>query len=359
MRAALVMAAVALVGAGVRAVPAAAPFTCVEHSASCPSLANGDALPQRLSDTGLYLPGTRTVDPRNRPYSPQYPLWTDGAAKSRWVRLPHGGRIDASAADDWNVPVGTTFWKEFAFAGRKVETRLSQRVTTDRWAYASYVWNDAQTEARLAPEQGVPAVVEVASGKRHDVPARTDCRTCHENGGSPALGFTALQLSDDRDPAAPHGEPLQAGTVTLRTLLAETLLEPADPALRQHAPRIAGDPRSRAALGYLTGNCGHCHNERSAVATVRFPLRVPVFARPAQTDDIVAQLLARVTTWDLPGRVPGTSAMIEPGVPDLSVLLARMRSRRPSSQMPPLGTVVADREALELMTAWIAAMPRR
>jgi len=359
VKAALVAASVALLVAGLRAVPNASPFTCVESSSSCPSHVNATALPGRLSDTGLYLPGTLTVDPRNRSYAPQYPLWTDGAAKSRWVRLPPGGHIDASAADDWSVPVGTTFWKEFAFAGRKVETRMLQRVTSERWSYASYVWNDAQTDALLAPDQGVPAVAEVASGKRHDIPARADCRTCHENGGSPALGFTALQLSDDRDPAAPHGELLQPGMVTLRTLIAEKRLEPVHPALLRHAPRIAGDPRTRTALGYLTGNCGHCHNERSAVATVRFPLRAAGFARPAQVDDVVAQLLARVTTWDLPGRAPGTSAMIEPGVPDLSVLVARMRSRRPSSQMPPLGTVVADREALDLIAAWIAAMPRR
>ena len=56
-------------------------------------------LPERLSDTGLYEPGTRSVDPRNRPFAPQYPLWTDGAAKARWLRLPPGTRIDARNVD--------------------------------------------------------------------------------------------------------------------------------------------------------------------------------------------------------------------------------------------------------------------
>jgi hypothetical protein len=71
----------------------------------------------------------------------------------------------------------------------------------------------------------------------------------------------------------------------------------------------------------------------------------------------MARLLARVTTWDLPGREPGISSMIVPGSPDLSVLLVRMRSRRPSTQMPPLGTVVPDHDALELLSSWIASMP--
>jgi hypothetical protein len=92
------------------------------------------------------------------------------------------------------------------------------------------------------------------------------------------------------------------------------------------------------------------------VATVRFPLRATGFASRAQTNDLVARLLARVTDWDLPGREPGSSSMITPGAPDLSVLLVRMRSRRPSTQMPPLGTVVPDREALELIAAWITSL---
>jgi hypothetical protein len=341
VRAALVAGSVVLLAAGLRAVP---------------------PMPERLSETGLYLPGTQTVDPRNRPYSPQYPLWTDGATKARWVHLPAGARIDAREADGWTFPVGTTFWKEFSFAGRKVETRMLRRTSAGRWSYASYVWNDAQTEATLAPAQGVPAVAEVAPGKRHDIPGREDCRACHENGQTPALGFTALQLSDDRDPAAPHAEALQPGMLTLRTLMTEQLFEPGSqlsPAHAPQAPRIAGDPQTRAALGYLTGNCGHCHNEQSPVATVRFPLRATGFFDAAQTGDVVGRLLARVTDWDLPGREPGTSSMITPGAPDLSVLLVRMRSRRPSTQMPPLGTVLPDREAVELIATWIASMPRR
>lgn len=344
MKLALAAASVVLLAASLRAVPPAS------------SMLPTPSMPQRLSETGLYLSGTMAVDPRNRPYSPQYPLWTDGATKVRWIRLPDGGGIDARTPDAWMFPIGTTFWKEFSFGGRKVETRMLRRATAERWSYASYVWNEAQTEALLAPEQGVPAVVEVAPGKRHDIPGREDCRACHENGVTPALGFTALQLSDDRDPAAPHAEALQPEMLTLQTLITEKLFEADSHMMRRHAPRIAGDALTRAALGYLTANCGHCHNEQSPVATVRFPLRASGFASRAETSDIVARLLARVTAWDLPGREPGSSSVITPGAPDLSVLLVRMRSRRPSTQMPPLGTVVPDREALELITKWIATL---
>ena len=52
--------------------------------------------PQLLSETGLYTGGgTTQIDPRNRPFSPQYPLWSDGAAKRRWIRLPAGAAIES------------------------------------------------------------------------------------------------------------------------------------------------------------------------------------------------------------------------------------------------------------------------
>lgn len=317
------------------------------------------SIPHRLSETGLYLPGTQIVDPRNRAFAPQYPLWTDGARKARWVRLPPGGRIDARQIHGWVFPVGTRLWKEFAFEGRKVETRMLWRASTGAWSYATYVWNDAQTDATLAPAEGVRGAAEIAPGKRHSIPSREDCRTCHENGTSPVLGFTALQLSTDRDPGAPNAEALLPGMVTLKTLVDERLFNPARPELAARAPRIPGDPRTRAALGYLSANCGHCHNEQSAVATVRVPLLMPSYASAGQVDEAIKTLLVRTTKWDLPHAAPGTTLFVRPGAPELSALFVRMRSRRPSSQMPPLGTVVPDRQALDLLSAWIEHLSAR
>jgi hypothetical protein len=306
-------------------------------------------LPERLSATGL-------DDPRTRPFSPQYPLWSDGAVKSRWVQLPAGARIDAADVDVWQFPVGTRFWKEFAFNGRKVETRMLWRSSAQGWTFASYVWNDAQTDATLAPADGVPAVVEVAPGKRHSIPSIEDCRACHENGRVEPLGFTALQLSADRDPAAPHAEPLGPGMMTLQTLVDDDVFEPRRPEFATRPPRIPGDARTRAALGYLSTNCGNCHNERSALATVRYPLKMPAYPSRAQVDEAIEALLGRTTKWDIPHTVPGTTRFLTARAPDLSALFVRMRSRRPSSQMPPLGTVVADREAIEAIEAWIRGL---
>ena len=307
--------------------------------------------PLRLSETGLFEPGRpEAVLAANRPFSPQYPLWTDGAAKRRWVYLPPGARIDAAREEAWAFPVGTRFWKEFSFGGRKVETRMLWKVAEARWVVASYAWNEAQTDAELAPEEGMAAVAEVAPGRRHSIPSRGDCAACH---GAPArpLGFAALQLSTDRDPNAIHGEPLAPGMLTLATLVAEGRLANASPTLLSDPPRIrTQNPRTRAVLGYLAANCGACHNRGGEISA-----NVPslAYADVAAGDAAAQSLVGRATRFQVPGVADGASVVVDPEAPAQSALLARMRSRRPSSQMPPLGTVLGDAQALAAVADWI------
>src|SRR5215510_6480644 len=81
------------------------------------------ALPTRLSDTGLYRTGSSTqVRADVLAFTPQYPLWSDGADKRRCIRLPAGSAIDAVAPDAWQFPPGTQLWKEFSHGPRRVET---------------------------------------------------------------------------------------------------------------------------------------------------------------------------------------------------------------------------------------------
>ena len=87
------------------------------------------AAPARLSETGLFARDASKIDARNRSFSPQYPLWSDGAQKKRWTYLPQRAQIDATALDAWVFPVGTKFWKEFSFNGRRVETRFLWRAS--------------------------------------------------------------------------------------------------------------------------------------------------------------------------------------------------------------------------------------
>ena len=206
----------------------------------------------------------------------------------------------------------------------------------------------------LAPADGVPGVAEIAPGKRHSIPSLEDCRACHDSGRTEVLGFNALQLSTDRDPGAFHADRIAPEMVTLQTLVEERRVSPLRREFVTDPPRIdAADPQTRAVLGYLSGNCGACHNASGPLANLGLNFRQPAYA-PNGVHAVARSALNRVTKWDLPGQMPGTSRALVAGDPDHSALLYRMRSRRPSSQMPPLGTVVQDREAVEAVEAWIA-----
>jgi hypothetical protein len=310
--------------------------------------------PRRLSETGLYAAGRPgVIDPANRPFAPQYPLWSDGAAKARWIYLPPGTAIDTSDAGDWTFPVGTRFWKEFTFNGRKVETRFIWRASAGRWIFATYLWTEEGHDAVLAPDDGVRGAVEIAEGRRHDVPGASDCRACHGAKRPGPLGFNALQLSTDRDPNAIHGEPLAPGMITLATLASERLLSPARPELVSSPPRIhASSPRTRAVLGYFAANCGTCHN-RSGEMTFDGPSLK--HSDVSDGDSVAGDLLGFATSWQVPGLPEGASRMLSLTAPEASAMLVRMRSRRPSTQMPPLGTALRDEAAIDAITKWIAA----
>lgn len=315
--------------------------------------------PGLLSETGLYLPGTSEVDPRNRAFAPQYPLWSDGLVKRRWIQLPPGTSIDGRDEQAWQFPVGTRIWKEFARGAQRIETRLLWRATDAGWVFATYVWNAEGTDAVLCPDEGMPGVAEVAPGRRHSIPSRNDCAACH---GQPEvanpLGFTALQLSTDRDPNAIHGETLTSGMLTTRALVDEGLLTGARADLATAAPRIqTNDPLTRSVLGYLSANCGMCHNGKGEIAALGPIIRAEDLVTDG--DAVARSLTGQRTRWQIPGAAEATSVLVHDGYPEQSAIYLRMRSRSPSSQMPPLGTTVRDQAAVDAIARWITLAPER
>ena len=320
--------------------------------------APADELPQRLADTGLYADfAAGTLAPGVLAYAPQYPLWTDGATKRRWLRLPPGTAIDASCADAWEFPVGTKLWKEFSF-GRRVETRYLERGADGAWKFASYVWSEDGRDAVLAPERGVRGAARTANGTRYDVPSRYDCVACHLANASPVLGVSALQLSGDRDPLALHSEPAKSDDVDLATLVRRGLVRGLPQELVATPPRIAArTPRERAALGYLHANCGHCHNrsEKSGpLLNLGLDLHQPLTHTKGAAPGCVPALATTLGVKSACKSACGADGVrVSAGDPDRSVLARRLATRDPLLQMPPLGTRVVDEQAKELITAWI------
>ncbi len=313
------------------------------------------ALPQRLSETGLYQAGdTLRIHREVLAFSPQYPLWSDGADKRRWLWLPPGRSIDASRPDAWDFPAGTRLWKQFSHADRAVETRYIERLSDGSWRYATYLWDAEGRDATLAPARGIAALpVAGAPAGRYAVPSRGDCLACHGDAPVPVLGASALQLSPDRDPLAPHAEPARPGDADLRRLVERGWLRGLPPALLAQPPRIAAStPTERAALGYLHGNCGHCHHRAGHQVPLALTLAQTAADPQASASAALASTLAAPSRYTPPGN-SGTAQIVVPGDAGASVLLQRLQSRQPQQQMPPLGTQLPDPEGLALVQRWI------
>jgi hypothetical protein len=284
----------------------------VVFDAAVPDAGPPDATPARLSETRLYADfAAKEIAPDMTPFTPAYVLWSDGADKRRWIRLPPGTAIDKTDPDHWRFPVGTEVYKEFSRGGVPLETRLIRRTgegSEDYWM-GSFVWLDDGSDAVYAPDGA-----ENIRGTDHDAPSTTRCWSCHTGEPGRVLGFSAIQQ----------------GT----------------------AP---GDDRTAAALGYLHANCGHCHSDTGiARPDTTQILRLSVAETTPQATRIY------LTTVGVPlDRFHDDAATlrIAPGNPAASGIIVRMSARGDTKQMPPFATEHVDEAGTDLVRAWIASLP--
>lgn len=314
--------------------------------------------PATLDATGLYSNAAAfEVDPSHLAFSPQYPLWTDGAAKRRWIWLPPGSAIDASDPDGWKFPVGTRFWKEFSFNGQRLETRYMELQQDSRWLYAAYGWTADGHAAHLVSEKGRRNAYAFGGGRFHSIPSVNDCKACHQGGRTEILGFGSLQLSPEQDPGALHREIQSGPRLDLQQLVSKGLLVGLPKSLTEAPPRIlASSAIERAALGYMHGNCGHCHNEHGSLKNLGLSLRY-VFGTAVQP--AVTSTIGRPIKKRAPRQSAEAVLRIEPHQPDRSGLMERVASRYSALQMPPLGTELVDQEAVALLRKWISEVDDR
>jgi hypothetical protein len=304
--------------------------------------------PTTLLGTGLCMDAACTVfSPDVHEYTPQFPLWADGATKRRWIFLPPGTQIDTTDMDHWVFPQGTKLWKEFTRDGVRIETRyIVKELPNDNgppnsWFYASYQWNLANDDTVLWDAQ---AGAQNVNGTQQDIPSRNNCKSCHENlKPSRVLGFQAIQL----DLVG------QAGQLDLDTLIQQQLLTAPPAGTTPHFP-LPGSAIDQAAFGYLHANCGHCHNPTS-----NFINNTPMVLRLDTTKMASVEVTPTfLTTVNVTG-----STLVDNGIvyhtvvlpqdPDDSIMIVRLNSTNPASHMPQLGSEVVDPDGQTALRAWI------
>jgi uncharacterized repeat protein (TIGR03806 family) len=314
----------------------------------------GGTFPQTLSATGLF---TNTAALQPHPglieFDVNSPLWSDGAAKRRWIALPDGSRIGFSPTEAWEFPPGTVMVKHFELelvvGDPSSRTRLETRVLirdTSGWAGFTYRWNAAQTDADLLAggEDATYTVEDPAApgGTRQQVwrfPSRTDCLRCHTVAAGGVLGVRTGQLHRDFPYPAMTDNQLRAWN---GIGLFSTNIGPASAHGAWTRPDDASASLTLRARSYMAANCAQCHlpdgpapggiDLRWGVATGAMNV---VGVRPTNGD------LGLADPW-----------RVRAGDRAASVLYLRT-TRLDATRMPPLAHELLDPLADTLLGGWI------
>jgi hypothetical protein len=261
--------------------------------------------------------------------------------KRRFVWLPQGTVIDTTDPDAWTFPLGTKFWKEFSYQGKRIETRYLERASNG-WYAATFRWSDDESSATLLTEgeRNVPGTFQ----DRYEVPPVRDCARCHGGAKDHILGFSGLLLSGE-----------SARGLTVQKLRETGKLSSELPALS-----VPGTPVERAALSYLHVNCGlACHNPSPGAAAwwTGFYLRLEVGKLATVADTAAYRTGVGKESYIVdPSRPDRYLMLIAPGQPEQSAVVYRDSQRDSFMQMPPLGTHTVDESGLSAVRAWIQSL---
>lgn len=314
--------------------------------------------PQKLSESGLFSDTpSHALAAGLVPYSVNLPAWTDGAVAERWLAVPDGKQIQYSSDKSWTFPDGSLLLQTLstprasgkATSTFRVETRVMVRLQGE-WVGYSYVWNDEQTDAALAPREGMDLALKMvdeqgveSSPQAWRVPSRAECLACHSRAANFVLGVSETQLNRDHDYGSARGNQLQA--LAQAGYFAAPLPKSLDECGKlPNAYDVSQDLEKRA-RAYLHVNCSMCHVAAGG-GNAQMEL---LFTQ----DREAMKLLGARPQHDTFGI--DNAMLVAPGDPPRSVLMRRIEQRG-RGQMPPLVSRRVDAAAATLFQSWIAQL---
>lgn len=323
--------------------------------------------PQFLSQTGVFTNlATLATAPGVIPYSVANPLWSDAAAKQRWIILPNDGTHNSAAEDivfseegNWTFPAGTVFVKHFEVAldennpslVKRLETRFL--VCTDaggKYGF-TYRWNAGGTDAELlttglAESYNVTLAGGGTETRNWDYPSRADCLLCHNNASGQALGFRTHSLNKTYHYAATGRDANQL--VTLNDLgMFDTTLTAAQIEDYIEARPLDDEtaPIEHRVRSYLDSNCSHCHRPGGTVDY--FDARL---GTPLNVQGLINGVIQGHFSLGPDGRY------MKPGDPALSAVHVRLDNVGNGAAMPPLAKNVVDQQAVDLLQEYLESL---
>ncbi len=321
-----------------------------------PPRADG-AVPPLLSQTGAFRDLRRLLPSDGLiPYDLIVPFWSDGAAKSRWIAVPAGGRIKFAPTGEWAFPAGTVFVKTFERATDEANSRVKRRLETRLLVCdvaggvygAVYKWRADNSDADLLATNLTEAIsIRTAAGTRTQTwyyPSRQDCLASHTANAGGVLGVKTRQLN--RDFTFPSG----VTDNQLRAWNHAGLFEPKfDEAAVRDFPKLASVEDNTQSLenrarSYLDANCAQCHRPKGTVAYFDARYDTPL----AQQNLIQGRVL-------IDERIDN-ARIVAPNDIWRSILLLRANSIE-AFKMPPLARNEVDQEGMSLLKRWIESLP--
>ena len=323
-----------------------------------------DAVPEppaRLSELGIFTdlatltPATGVVS-----YGVNSPLWSDRAAKQRWLILPNDGRFDSPAEQigfqrngEWTFPEGTVFVKHFELPlttdgdgpHARLETRFFIVGEGGRGYGLSYQWNEAGTDALLlgggtSRSYDIYEAGEWAYTQQWDFPSRAQCLTCHNANAGYVLGVKTHQLNGEHYYASTGATANQLAYLSNHNVFSPA---PPDPAELPRAAAVDDPdaPLDHRVRSYLDSNCASCHRP-GGVPMLTMDLR---FGIPLSLCNIVNNpTRSQASTHD--------RSIVEPGNHAVSELWVRDASEE-ANRMPPIGRHLVDEPYVAALADWI------
>jgi mono/diheme cytochrome c family protein len=341
------------------------PFLNANMPSVVPAILPGN-LPPLLSQSGAYInTPARTPAGGLVPYAPNTPLWSDGAAKSRYIAVPNDGglitpdeQIAFVPTNSWTFPAGTVFVKNFDLAVnttnpavplRRLETRLLVRDANGAVYGVTYKWRPDNSDADLLTTSLNESILVTNAGgvttQTWYYPSPADCLTCHTPVANYVLGVNTRQL---------NGNLTYSGGVTDNQLRALNHLGLFDPAINESDITNYAQLSSltnfsasfeQRARSYLDANCAQCHQPGGTGIT--FDAR---YDTPLDLQYIVNVPAQFSLGYDHACIVKAQDVW-------RSMIYQRMNTLDRAGQMPPLARNLIDTNAVSVMAGWINSLP--
>ncbi len=322
--------------------------------------------PALLSQVGAFTNlATLAPTPGLIPYNVNTPLWSDGAAKQRWIAVPSDGtnntaaeKIVFSPTNEWQFPAGTVFIKQFNLSldennpaiTTRLETRFLVRDQNGGVYGVTYKWRPDGSDADLlltgdSADYNITTTSNTVRTQHWSFPSRLDCLTCHNANAHGVLGVKTHQLNGNLTYPQTGRTDNQLRTLGHLGLFTSGFNEAQIGGyLQSYSLTNTSQPLVSRVRSYIDANCSQCH--RPGGQRANFDAR---YTTPLERQNLIYGAVLDAVNG------PQDRVVLPQDV--VHSMLHNRANRVGALQMPPLAKNVIDTGAMQVFADWINSLP--